>query len=629
MPKNLKTETIALFILILAGLVMLSTIVARNAKITELEETAAERLQLYRRTISYALEKYSYLPSLISRNSMVVSMMQKENDLNNGHVRPSDTTKNKTLQTVNIQPFHKEISVNRFLTAVARKSGAAAIYVMGQYGNTVASSNWDTEESYVGQNYGFRPYFTDALAGKEGSFYAIGASTDKPGYFLSHPIQHGGKVIGVVVVKVNLAELQQDWLDGGETVFVTDSNGVIFLSSKQAWKYMATVPLTPDTLKHIRAGHQYHTAELQMLPMEKGITGGAEWISISHDKYLWSSTFLPALKWRLHFLSPWRTIDIRVNAVFFITLTLSILLVVSQMFLRERRLKEISQRKVRDAEKIRKINAKLQLEIEERCRTEEELRQAQNELIQAGKLAVIGQMATGIVHELNQPIAATRMSIASCKLMMKRNKLDTLENNLQWILELNDRMSAITKQLKNFSRKSPLKMAAIDPLNSIEKAVELLKYTISDAECTIVLPMENDFHKESQLLVSGDALRLEQVFVNIIRNALDAMEDQNEKRIEVSLTSRNNRVEISITDSGPGIDEEILDRLFEPFFTTKAKGDSLGIGLSISHEIIKEMNGELRVDNRTSETGGAIFTILMQRYQDSDISKNSLGRKDE
>ncbi len=620
MPSKLKTETLILFTILLAATVGISNIVTRNSTISRLEKIAGERLQLYRRTISHALEKYSYLPCLLSKTPRVISLMGNRKK-------------------------HPPTPVSRFLADVVQKSGAAAIFVMDRSGETIATSNWDSYESYIGQNYAFRPYFKDAIAGKEGQFYAIGATTGRPGYFLSHPIRNSGEITGVLVVKVNLADLQKDWLDGGEIIFVTDGNGVIFLSSKKEWKYKTTVPLTSNALTRIRAGQQYDAAELSMLPMDKGVTGGAEWIRISGEKFLWSSTLLPALKWRLHFLSPWQSIKTRVRTVLFMTSTCAILLVLYLLFLRERRLKEISLQKVRDADKIKEINTKLQLEIEERRRTETELRQTQNELIQAGKLAVIGQMAAAIVHELNQPIAATRMSIASCKVMVSRQQFEELTKTLQWISELNSRMAAMTQQLKNFSRKSPLKMEAINPVESLQKALELLKYLISDADCTIDIfppvPPENDEKSERLAIlnaskplnpsivsdpsdalnlghhpmVHGDALRLEQVFVNVIRNALDAINDQNEKKIEISLTSRNRDVEISITDSGPGISETVLGQLFEPFFTTKAKGDGLGIGLAISQEIMKDMNGTLHARNATSGSRGAIFTITLARHQ--------------
>ncbi len=574
----------SLLLVVLACCVFLTSVIARNSKINELEETAAERLKLYQSTINQALNKYRYRPYLLSQNKKIVGIVTEKRD---------------------------GALVNQFLADVSEESGAAAIFIMDKTGETVAASNWDTSTSFIGHNYGFRPYFKAAMAGKRGDFYAIGVTTGKPGYFMSHPIRYQGKIRGVTVVKVDLSSLQKYWLNGGETVFVTDGNGVIFLSSREVWKYRAAVPLTPEILGKIRSGQQYRAAELATLPMDRGVVAGSEWITISGEKFLWSSIFLPTVEWRLHYLLPWQLIKERMHGVGIISAITAVLLVLGLLFLRERRLKMISQRKVLEAERIRKINKKLQMEIEERRRAEIDLRQTQDELVQAGKLAALGQMSAAIVHELNQPISAICTTVASSRILLQRRQTRELNETLQSISELTSRMAAITKQLKSFSRKSPLKMEKIDLRQPVQKAIDLLKYTISDTNCTLDVQIPDE-----QQWVLGDALRLEQVFVNLIRNGLDAMQDHDEKILVLTFRNAAHAVEVSVVDSGTGISSEIMSQVFEPFFTTKASGDGLGLGLSISYGIMKDMNGDIRAENSTA--GGAAFTVSMQRYKDNE-----------
>lgn len=577
--KIRKMPLVLLFVALVGG-VFFTSVLARNAKISELRKTADERLQLYRSTIRHALDKYGYLPYLLSQKQEIIKTVTDKSEAE---------------------------LVNQFLANVSEKSGSTAIFIVDRIGDTVAASNWNMATSFIGQNYGYRPYFKDAMEGKRGGFYAIGATTGIPGYFMSHPLRDRGEIVGAIVIKVDLAGLQKDWWDGGETVFVTDKNGVIFLSSSEPWKYRTTVPLTPDGLKKIRSGKQYRSAELAALKMKSGVVAGSEWIDIAGEKFLWTNVLLPDLEWRLHYLVPWQAIEERVNGVASFFLATAVLFVLGGLFVRERRLKKISQREARETEKIRNINAKLKIEIEERRKAEIDLRRTQNELVQAGKMAALGQMAAAIVHELNQPISAARMSIASCKLMLQRQQTDELDQTLTAMLEMTDRMAAITRQLKGFSRKSPLQMKKVNILQSVQSAIDLLKYTISDADCILDVETVDEPH-----WVIGDPLRLEQVFVNLIRNGLDAMQNQDEKKIAITTCTKDEGIEVAVADSGPGIDTDAMDRLFEPFFTTKESGGGLGLGLSISYGIMKEMNGEIRAQNGAH--GGAVFTLIMRRY---------------
>ncbi|MCG8642979.1 MAG: ATP-binding protein [Desulfobacterales bacterium] len=591
LPNNIRTKKklpgrlLFMLILLTAVLVYSTYLIARSSTLSDLDGTARERLGLYRSTLESALDKYRYLPYLLSENDAVICLLS-------GRADPG--------------------AVNVILETANEKAGSAALFIMDETGKTLCASNWkDPSSSFVGRNYGFRPYFRDAMAGNEGGFYAIGATTGTPGYFMSHPVHASpgdrtGRPIGVVVVKVDLSGLERHWMEGGEIVFVSDASGIIFLSGHTAWKYKSIEPLTPETLKTIRQGRQYKGIRLDTLALEKGGSDAYQWIRINNEKFFWAGLTLEKFHWQLNYLIPWNHLKERVNIYLYISSALGVLFILCLLFVQERRLKKISQQKALAAERMGRMNERLQREVDERRRTEGHLRHTQEELVQSAKLAALGQMAAAVVHELNQPIAAIRTYAASCRLMNGQNKKEDLNKTLYSISEITDRMEAITRQLKDFSRKTPLKVSSIDARVPVQKACELLRHTLSDAECCLVLDMP-----PGPVTVLGDRFRLEQVFVNLIKNSLDAMVDTEDKRITLTFLEDNDTVEIRIKDTGPGIRPGLKEKIFTPFFTTKPDGTGMGLGLSISSRIVKEMSGGITLESEPEP--GAVFSVRLKK----------------
>ncbi|MCG8614999.1 MAG: ATP-binding protein, partial [Desulfobacterales bacterium] len=565
-PQKLTGKTLLFLVIILIAVVCAIFFWSRADGLSGLRSIAGERLVLYKGTLNSALEKYRYLPYFLSRDETVIQLLAG---------RSTEGPVNTLLETAN------------------NKAGSAEIFVMDKSGNTVCASNWNAPTTFVGQNYGFRPYFKDAMAGDEGGFYAIGATTGTPGYFMSHPVYDfqsspDAPPIGVVVVKVDLSGLERHWMEGGEIVFVSDANGVIFLSGNPNWKYKSLLSLSPKILKDIRQGKQYKGINLTPLPLERGTAGQDNWIRINKKKFFLGSLFLESFDWQLNYLIPWERLEKQVNFALYISSAAGVLLILSILFAQERRLKKRSQQQALEAEKIGRINRKLKREVEERRRTETHLRQTQEELVQSAKLAALGQMAAAIVHELNQPISAIRTYAASCRLMAGQGKTEDLTTTLLSISDITKSMEGITRQLKDFSRKSPLDIRPVAAEEPVARAVDLMRYAIDAADCRLSIEAP-----EAPLSVMGDRLRLEQVFVNLIKNSLDAMAEQENKLISVRFREEDDMVSIHFRDSGPGINPDLRENIFTPFFTTKAKGDGLGLGLSISAGIVKEISGQI------------------------------------
>ncbi len=537
-----------------------------------------ERLTLYTSTVEGALDQYRYLPFVLALNTGVRDLVTAGGD---------------------------NAPVNRYLEIVNTQAGAAALFVMDAHGNTLASSNWAEPLSFVGQNYAFRPYFKRAAAGEPGEFFAIGVTTGLPGYFMSAPIHGPTGIAGVAVVKVDLDRLQTDWTEGGETVLVSDRNGVIFLSSRPDWKYHSLDVLSPEVKAQIRARRQYNNVPLEPLARGKPQAGVPDAISIDGEAFIERSRPLAQPGWRIHYLSPMAPVRRQVLGVVATTTVSAFLVVVFVLYLRERRARQRSLDEAREAMALRALSEQLQGEVDERRRTEHELRTTQDELIQAGKLAALGQMSAAIAHELNQPIAAIRTFVASGKRLLELDRKDTLADNLASVSSLTERMAAITGQLKTFARKSEGRNQPVALLDPINAALALLDGQIhmDAAEVRFAPPAHSP-------VVMGDPVRIEQVLVNLIRNGLDAMKDADARVLDIALTVEGEEALIRIRDSGHGIPPAAMGQLFDPFFTTKDVGEGVGLGLSISYGIVADMGGTVRAHNNADGPGASFIVRL-------------------
>lgn len=578
--RNIIPLWILLLGVVLAtGLVWQATRWAYTDALENLVKVGAERLTLYSGTLREALSRYAYLPYVLSQNTDVEILLKTS--------------------------FNLDL-VNRYLQSLNSEAGSEALYVVNSIGETLASSNWQEPLSFVGRNYGFRPYFTDAKAGLNGRFFAIGVTTGRPGYFMSHPVLQDERFLGATVVKVNLAPLQDDWHKGGETVLVSDANGVLFLSSRNDWKYRTLTQLSEGQRTMILAGRQYGNQSLELLPLEtvEVLADGQRIVRFENDLYLMLSRSLPGLDWQLHHVVPLAPVQERGQSVAAIGTVLALLVLALGLYVRERQQKQISRRKAREAEAIQEMNLRLQEEIAERSRTENILRETQAELVQTGKLAALGHMAAGIVHELNQPISAIRTQAASGRLLLDRQETGKVRETLVAVTRMTEHMASITAQLKTFAHKTPKLKGQVGLRDCLDGALAMTAPLFS--EFGISLDKEIP---DKPFIVNGDRARVKQVLVNLIRNAVDAMRGCNQRDLQIKISAQNNEVEISISDSGSGITDQDMEELFTPFFTTKEVGEGMGLGLSISYRIVTDLGGTIRAQNLTD--GGAQFIVKL------------------
>jgi two-component system C4-dicarboxylate transport sensor histidine kinase DctB len=583
MTSRKKIILFALILLVLgAGLIWYSVRLAEFNAVAELESTARDRLLLYEGTLEAAFDRYRYLPYILAINPEIQRLLQDGG-----------------------QPFQ----INAYLEAVNDKAGSAALYVLNERGVTVASSNWKTSYSYVGKDYSFRPYYKDAIAGREGLFYGIGQTTGIPGYFISYPVSVGEEIIGAAVVKVELDLLQRSWRQAGETVFVTDQNGVIILGTRDIWKYRVLTALGHPSPPTIRGQQQYQGAELTILPASVRERLGLTELTIGHERFLLCSQPLAGLGWEIHYLVKAELLEEQGFTVAAIGVAVLLALLLLGMLARVNHLRKISRIRAIEARQVQLINQQLESEVRERRRKERELRETQKELIHAGQMAALGQMAASVAHEINQPLAAIRMYSANCKVLLERGQAEPARENLSVIHDLTGRLASLAQQLKSFSRKSAGRLAEIDLRHSLRNALALVGHQAEAMGCRL-----ETSEPDQPLMVKGNPTHLDQVFVNLVQNSLDAVRDSPQKLVRVDLHREGRQALAVVSDSGPGLSPQAQERLFSPFFTTKEPGHGLGLGLSIIHGIIKEMGGSIQGHNLPG--AGACFTVRLDLVND-------------
>jgi len=556
MPK--KTRNSVIFVLIATALIaILVLFFASLSYFRSVEvEDAKSRLSLYDRSLNDTLERFQHLPYVLARYPTVAS----------------------SQDAVSYQMLNEQLA--RF----SEQAGLEAVYLMDRTGLVLAASNHGAPQTFIGQNYSFRPYFKTALAGERGEFFGIGATTGRPGYFVSEPVYGPrGKITGVIAIKLDVSELQRAWEDGRERVFASNKDGVIVLSSHPGWLYQTLLPLTDQQRADIAQRKQFGRKTLTTFDWTK--SGGAS-VSIGGEEFIYVATDAKRLGWRVHFLlSERRVFERAMLTTVILGVVLSALLAFAT-FLRSERIKVALMASQADRTQLLAINT--------------ELKNAQKELAQTSKLAALGQLSASVTHELGQPISAMRNYLAAAELGGDGKFTKTM-GKLNTVV---DRMENITKQLRFFAKPGDEKRQSVSFQDIFCGVLVLMEHDIRAANVDLKTDID-----DVPILVRGNRLRLEQVLVNLIKNSLAAMEDLETASMSIAIWAEDGQALLSVEDSGTGFGDRKLQRLQEPFHTTRASGDGMGLGLSIASAILKEHDGQLFAQNL--KVGGARFQISL------------------
>ena len=554
---------------------------SKQFEIAQIRQTGVEQLNLYKSSAEDAAEKYRYLIELLKRN----------NDIRNA------------LRWESAQA--RDLS-NAYLESIIGQTNIREILLLNRHGQAISSSNWLARYNLIGADLSARPYFQIPNQETIQGIFNIAGNKLNPSYYLSEPVYFDSEFVGNVVVRISLESLQQSWQSNRSNVMITDRNGIIFVSGNVNLIRQTLGVLSSSTINKINT---LWSIDLPILP-----SAGVLKIDRNNDvvltlsqtdndnrdtkNYLIQTAKLDSLNAKIHYLSDLsdvqRSAYTNIVAVIMPVLFICILL----LFLRERRLKLAQKLAQRD---------ELEHQIEKRT---QELKSAQQELIQSSKLAALGTMSAAIVHELNQPITAIRTLSSSVGLLSQQGQRDGTEKGLRKIIELTDYMSSITRQLKVFSRKpSGTDRFRTASIKSVLEASLRMFANQFDSQNVYV----RAHYPAQEVVVAADPVKLEQVFVNLLSNALDAMTGTT-KKLRIDVQHRHPQCLIRISDSGNGIAEDDLPHLFEPFFTTKQVGEGLGLGLSIAYGIVRELNGTMVAQNHPD--GGAVFDVTLPYAED-------------
>ena len=512
--------------------------------------------------------------------------------------------------------------VSARLAEIAQVTGSAVIYVIRGDGLTVAASNAAVERTFVGRNYAFRPYFKQAMATGSGSQFALGTVSGRPGLYLSRRIGDGA---GVVVVKTEFDGVEAAWRAAREMVFVADPRGIVLVASDPAWQFRTLRPIDAEAQARSREALEFGEDALAPMPLHPAGDGlvrigrGAQPAQLA----LMLDAPVPGTEWRIHTLTPVGAAVARernqARAIAVLATGLACFglgtLLARRARVRARLADEATHRAELEArvtertQALSEANAKLRDEIEERRRSETERERLGRELAQAGRLAALGQFAASMAHEINQPLAAIRSYADNTGILVRRGRSDDAVENVAAIGRLVDRIGGLTRQLKGFARRASGRREPVAVEAILRGSLEVV--TARAETEGVVLAVE----AAPDLTVIGDGPRLEQVLINLLQNALDAVARRPEPKVSVTVSAAGaRRAAIEVRDNGTGIPEAVRAQIFDAFFTTKP--DGLGLGLAISRGIVEECGGALSVQD--AEGGGTVFRMELDRAFPAD-----------
>ncbi|WP_299911024.1 ATP-binding protein [uncultured Paracoccus sp.] len=557
---------VALILVTAAGVIWVT-----NAWLTErFSETTRVRLELrsalYIGNLRSELQRTAVVPLLLARDPALIG-------------------------SLNGQDFS---TTSARLMAAQKEINVASIRLLDASGRVVAS----TDRALLGGNDLSQPYLVEALRSRETVFTVSKNEAGANEFSYSRAVVAEGKAVGVIAVAADLLRLERSWAGISDAVAVLDSAGTIVLSTEPRWRGLTL----PEALSVRSAPNA----------IDRAFQVTADWTNQPPDAYLrgkavmQTETRIPFRGWRMVSFATYDSIRERVNAVLALEIMGFAIILAAAFYILSRREREKSVAFMRESADLRALNNRLKAEIAERVRVQRELRVAEQTVQQSSKLAALGEMSAGVSHELNQPLAAMKTYLAGARLLLQRGRGEEALSSFQRIDDLVERMGAITRQLKSFARKGEEAMEPVDLRASVSAALTMMEPQLRSG----VIRVSHSIPRE-KIMVLADRIRLEQVIINLLRNAVDAVKSQRDPTIEISVGTGSHAY-VSVRDNGPGVAD--LEKLFEPFFTTKKPGEGTGLGLAISSGIVSDFGGRLTAQN--NETGGgAVFEVELPLYE--------------
>ena len=521
------------------------------------------RATLYAGAIQSTMQRHSVIPLLLSRDPILIDAL---------HSGEREAAEER------LASFREEI-------------GAGSIFLLDAAGEIVAASDEGPRRQHEGE---MAPFM--AAKADPGTVFSLIANGDGTHSFhYARRVIEDDRLLGVVVVTVDLEQHEEGWRRARAKVLVTDSDDRVLLASEPNWRH--------ETLSNLLGREVDASGMRQALRDARKTLGAPAFVYVAGTPHLLVEVPVGFRTWRLTYFQTLEDVRARVNAVLSLIIMVLALLLALAFYLLSRRTRAESRRIQRESEELRVLNRRLSSEIAARKRVEMNLKEAEQSLEQASKLAALGQMSAAVSHELNQPLAAMKTYLAGARLLLTRRRPVEALTSFQRIDDLIDRMAGITRQLKSYARKGDIESEPVDLRDSVRAALAMMAPQLGKMAVQIQTTLPSE-----PAVVTADPLRIEQIIVNLLRNALDAVRGRDDKRLNILLVV-GETILLSIEDNGPGLADP--GKLFEPFYTTKNPGEGLGLGLAISAGFAAELGGRLVA--RNAPDGGAVFELLLPR----------------
>ncbi|WP_253279885.1 ATP-binding protein [Phaeobacter sp. 11ANDIMAR09] len=519
------------------------------------------RLALYSGNLVSELRRHAIVPQLLARDQTLIAALQSQDF---------------SLSTQRLLSFIEEI-------------GADSIMLMASDGRTVAATN----RNRLGENHRNEAYFVDAARARSTVFSVIKREVGGYRFTYSRRVVDTSGLLGVIVIEVDLRKFERAWAGVSDAVMVTDSKGNIVLATEARWRGLqeaeALVLQTPESA------------------IQRAIRATADWSTLPPDAYLQGEAVMrlenrvPFQGWRMTSFTTFASIRERVNAVLALEIMGFAILLALAFYALSRKTALRMALFQRESAELRVLNARLQREIAERERMQKTLAVAEQSLAQSSKLAALGEMSAAVSHELNQPLAAMKTYLAGARLLLNRNRPEEALASFGRIDDLIERMGAITRQLKSYARKGGDAFSPVNLGDALASSLSMMEPQLRQRHVKITRILPDD-----PVFVMADRMRLEQVMVNLLRNALDATKSVEEPEVEILLAAGETAT-LTVRDNGIGIED--FGSLFDPFYTTKQAGDGVGLGLAISSGIVNDLGGRLAA--RNGQKSGAVFEMQL------------------
>ncbi|HCW1101748.1 TPA: two-component system sensor histidine kinase DctB [Pseudomonas aeruginosa] len=574
-----RWRSLVILALLLAPLLWPLQYFAEHYYSEQLAEQNRQTLDLYVANLLGTLRRYEELPQILGGLPVLRQALQQPGD-----------------------PLLQKIA-NEALADIRRRTGADVIYLLQPDGTTQVASNWAQADSFVHRNFAFRPYYREAMQGRLARFFGLGTTSIKRGYYFASAVKEGSRIIGVLVVKVDLEHIERLWGNSPEQLLVIDNYGVVILSSREDWRFHASRPLSAAERDEIHANIPYPVQDPKPLRLQQ-----SAWLSQSRT--------LPETGWTVSIYAPRTLIERPVRSVLLIggATLLALLLLLTLLTLSRRHYldrialeaeakRQLEERVLERTRELENANAQLQQEVHEREQAQRELMRAQDEVVQAGKLTALGTMSASISHELNQPLAAIRSYADNARVLLDHQRTEDARGNLEQISDLTTRMASIIAHLKAYARGARRAPENVQLQPAIEDALSM----VASRRRAMNVELLRDV-PDAPLWVQAGETRLRQILGNLLTNALDALaEKAPPRRLWVIASQDQHGVTLTLRDNGPGFSEDALAHAHEPFFTTKTTAKGLGLGLAICDNLLRALGGRLEMGNHLE--GGAVVRL--------------------